>query len=700
MVKKPHLKLETNIRYVKGVGPKIASRLAKLNIETIADIINHYPFRHEDYSQITPIELAQPGKKVTLIGNIKKITSNYTRSAKQKTIQTAILEDETGQIDLVWFNQPYLKKNLQPPKLVSVSGKINQRNNQLQIIYPDYEILNNKNEKIDNTIGVNLTKDTGRLVPIYPTTQGISSKYLRKIISLVLPKVKDQIIENLPLETLANNKLISKNKAILEIHFPENKKALHQARYRLAFEELLIIHLKKLQKKQNWKKQKNSPIMSKKIKVLKRFLYTLPFELTQAQKNAIAEITNDINKKQAMNRLLQGDVGSGKTVVAAVAALQTVKNNYQAVLMAPTEILAQQHYHNLSKMLQPFEINCQLLTSSHKPSSPSSKDLIIGTHALIHQYANFIQVGLVIIDEQHRFGVTQRGKLIKKAQIADKDNLFPHVLTMTATPIPRTITLTIYGDLDVSTLDELPPGRMPVKTYLVPSRKRQKCYQWIKSKIKKGHQGFIICPLVEESENLESVKSATDEYHRLSQRIFPNVNLGLLHGQMKSSQKENVLQQMNRGEIDILVATPVVEVGIDIPNANFMIIETANRFGLAQLHQLRGRIGRGNKQAYCFLFAQKIGKKAKKRLVAMENITNGLKLAEIDLKIRGPGEIYGTKQHGYLELKIASYNDIEMIKKTRQAAAKILTKSPNLDKYPQLKQTIYNGQAVKPLAQN
>ncbi len=668
----------------------MASRLARLDIKTVSDLINHYPFRHEDYSQITPIELAQPGEKVTLIGKILEISSSYTRSRKQKTIQKAVLEDETGKINLIWFNQPYLKKTLQPPKLVSVSGKVNQRHRQRQMLYPDYEIIGSKAEVAKKSIRDNTTKDTGRLVPIYPTTQGITSKYLRKIITRVIPKIQDKIFENLPSKIITNNQLISKQEAIIQIHFPKNKQALNQARYRLSFEELLIIQLKKLQKKHTWKKQKKSPKLSTKREALKKFVKTLPFKLTSSQKKAITEISQDLTKEQAMNRLLQGDVGSGKTVVAAAAILQTAQNNHQSVFMAPTEILAQQHYQTLSNYLTKFNLQTSLLTSSHKPLSTNTKQLVIGTHALIHKHAQFKQVGLVIIDEQHRFGVTQRGKLIKKTQIEDKDNLFPHVLTMTATPIPRTITLTIYGDLDVSTLDELPPGRRPVKTHLIPSQKRRKCYQWIKSQVKDGNQGFIICPLVEESENLESVKSATEEYQRLSKKIFPDLNLGLLHGQMKSNQKEKVLDQMSKKEIDILVATPVVEVGIDIPNANFMIIEAANRFGLAQLHQLRGRVGRGNKQAYCFLFAQKISKKAKRRLIAMENINDGLKLAEIDLKIRGPGEIYGTKQHGYPELKIASYNDIELIEKTRRSAQQILAENPNF----------FKDQTPEPLAQN
>ncbi len=661
MPKKPLIQLDTSVRYVKGVGPKMAARLRKLDINTVKDLIEHYPFRYEDYTKQSLIKNLKPGQKATINGKITKIKSTFTRSPRYKTIQKAVLKDKSGKISLIWFNQPYLKNNFKPSIFVSVSGEISKRGNELQIIFPNYEII--KGEKNN--------KNTGRLVPIYPTTAGVSDNYLRKIIYQLIPKIENQIKNNLSEELRNQYNLISKQKAIIKIHLPENQKDINQAKKRLGFEELFRIHLKNLEKKRQWKKNRPAPKLNKNINLIKRFTRLLPFNLTSAQKRAIKEILDDINQKNSMNRLLQGDVGSGKTVVAASAIIQTAENNYQSILMAPTEILAQQHFKTLSKMLKPFGVNCQLLTSSHKPSNTSTKDLIIGTHALIHKHAQFKQPGLVIIDEQHRFGVSQRGKLVQKAQIDNKNRRFPHVLTMTATPIPRTIALTLYGNLDISTLDELPPGRKPIKTSLVPKNKRQDCYQWVREQAQKNYQGFVVCPLIEESESLSSVKAATNEYKELSQKVFPDLRLSLLHGKIKSEEKEKILNQMHRGEVDILVSTPVVEVGIDIPNAKFMIIEAANRFGLAQLHQLRGRVGRGENQAYCFLFAEKISPKARKRILAMENINDGLKLAKIDLKIRGPGEIYGTKQHGYPELKVADYNNLELIKKTRQAAKQV-----------------------------
>jgi ATP-dependent DNA helicase RecG len=715
MPPKPPLNLQTKIRYVKGVGPKMAALLENLDIKTVKDLIEHYPFRHEDFSQITPIGQAKPGEKLTLIGVITKIQSTYTKSPKQKTIQKATLKDNTGEINLIWFNQPFLKNTLKPNRLVSISGEVVKRGSQMQMVFPKYEIIDNKKQVSSYSIGEQSTKDTGRLVPIYPTTYGISSKYIRKLISQTLPKVKNQIKENLPGEVTSEYGLIPKKEAILNIHYPENQKELQKSKYRLGFEELFFVQLNHLIRKNNWKKKKPAPQLKKTPKAIKKFIDCLPFQLTSAQTNAIKEILADLTKPSSMNRLLQGDVGSGKTVVAAAAIIQTALNNYQSVYMAPTEILAQQHFKTLKKLLKPFKINCRLITSSTIKQSnlqprtrantvqgkPVTRNpqLFIGTHALIHKHAEFDQVGLVVIDEQHRFGVAQRGKLIKKAQLTDTDQLFPHVLTMTATPIPRTITLTVYGDLDVSTLNEMPAGRKPVKTFYIPNKKRTDCYQWIKKQVKKDNQGFIICPLIEESENLESVKAATDEYKKMTKKVFPELNLGLIHGRMKSSEKEKVLNQMHQGDIDILVATPVVEVGIDIPNAKFMIIETANRFGLAQLHQLRGRVGRGEEQAFCFLFADKISKKARKRLKAMESINDGLKLSEIDLKIRGPGEIYGTKQHGYPELKVADYNDLKLIETARKAAKQIIQKSPNLDKYPKLTK-IVKPDTEKPIAQN
>lgn len=700
MNQKPGLTLETPIRYLKGAGPKMARRLKKLNIETVDDLISHFPFRHEDYSLVSPINKTQEGEIVTLIGKISKIENNYLGS---KTIQKAILKDQTGTMAIVWFNQSYLVKALAPPTIVSLSGKIRRRGGQLQLIAPDFEVLSQGKKISSYQIGENVATSTGRLVPIYPATYGVTNKYLRRLLARALPEVKGAIKEFLPFEIIKKEKLIPEKEAILKIHFPENKIALEKAKKRLSFDELFLHQIKTLTKKHFWQKKNPAPALKPKPEVLKKFINSLPFKLTKDQKKSIKEIISDLEKPQAMNRLLQGDVGSGKTVVAAAAALVAVKNNYQSALMVPTEILAQQHYANLRSLLQDFGIKTSLLTGSTKKSEAkktSQSNLIIGTHALIHKRAKFKRVGLAIIDEQHRFGVSQRAKLIKKANLADKDRFFPHILTMTATPIPRTIALTFYGDLDVSSLDQMPSGRKPVKTYLIPPSKREDCYAWIKKQIlEKKIQAFVICPLIEESETLEAVKDATGEYRKMK-KIFSDFRVSLLHGRMKSREKEKILLQMKAGEIDLLVATPVVEVGIDLPGANIIVIETANRFGLAQLHQLRGRVGRSGKQAYCFLFASQKSKKSGRRLKAMEQINQGLKLAEIDLELRGPGEIYGTLQHGFPEFKIASCLDLELIQKTRRAAQKIIGRDPNFSQNSELKKKINKSLASGPVAPN
>lgn len=697
MAKKLHL--DTPVRYVKGVGPKMARRLSKLNIDTVKNLINYFPFRHQDYSKVKNINQIKPGETVTLIGQIEQINSIYTRSSQQRTIQKGTLKDSSGELELLWFNQPYLEKNLKPPILLAVSGEPKKKGSQLQMVHPDYEILAKgqtaKNLKLEDPETIN----TGRLVPVYQTTAGISNRYLRKIIYRALPQISDQIKEFLPGFIKKRHKLISNTQAIERIHFPTEKEELDQAKKRLAFNEMFLLQLNQLRQKQTW--QKNHPSVKVKTnkQLLKKFKAQLPFKLTSAQNQANKEILTDMRKNKAMNRLLQGDVGSGKTVVAAAAILMTANQNYQSLFMAPTEILAQQHYQNLSQLLGTFNIKPTLITSSHKPASPSQggrgQPLIIGTHALLHQ-KKFGKVGLVVIDEQHRFGVSQRAKLTKH-----KQKTYPHILTMTATPIPRTISLTVYGNLDISRLNEMPPGRKRVKTHLIPQNKRGDCYQWVRKQINKnGIQAFIICPLVEESETLKSVKSTVEEYEHLQKKVFPNLNLGLVHGRMKADEKEDILHKMHRGQIDILVATPVVEVGIDIPNTNIMIIESAQRFGLAQLHQLRGRIGRGGEQAYCFLFADRLTKKAKKRLTVMEKINDGLELAQIDLKMRGPGEIYGTKQHGFPDLKIASYSNLKLIQATRRDAQETLNQDPQLKKYNKLKEKLKETHSQKPITNN
>ncbi len=704
MTTKSAITLTTPIRYIKGVGPKMSEKLAKINIKTIQGLIYHFPFRHEDYSLISPIAKIQEGEIVTLIGKINKVENIYTRSLRQKTIQRATLSDKTGSIRVIWFNQPYLIKTLSLPTIVSISGKVRRRGGQLQLVAPRFEILGQDKRVSNYQIGEEITTNTARLVPIYPVTFGVTNKYLRSLLARTLPTVKEAIKEFLPDEIINQEKLIGEKEAVIKIHFPESKAILEKAKKRLAFDELFFLQLRYLKEKHKWQKNRPAAIIKPKLKPLKKFIRSLLFKLTKAQEKTINEIINDFERPIAMNRLLQGDVGSGKTVVAAAAALIIAKNNYQTVFMVPTEILAQQHYENLKRLFEPLDIKVALITSSTSKNTnqtPTKHQLIIGTHALIHKYAQFEKVGLVIIDEQHRFGVSQRAKLVKKANLADKDKLFPHILTMTATPIPRTITLTVYGDLDVSTLDEMPPGRKPVETHFIPLSKRKACYQWIREQVEKNKiQVFVVCPLIEESETLESVKAATTEYERLKNEIFPDLNLALLHGRMRSKQKEAVLLKVKKRKVDILIATPVVEVGIDIPNINIIIIEAANRFGLSQLHQLRGRAGRGKKQAYCFLFAEKTTKRANIRLKAMEGTNDGMKLAKIDLQIRGPGEIYSTKQHGFPEFKIASYNDLELIRKAHQWAQEIINTSPNLTKYPELQKYLQFLKDPKLIAPN
>jgi len=570
---------------------------------------------------------------------------------------------------VIWFNQPFLVKVLKPQTIVSLSGKVDFWVKKPALISPEYEIIKNQSQI-----------HTGRLVPVYHETYGISSKWLRSRIAFLLKNLTPQIEEFLPSEILNKYDLIDFKNSLVQIHFPKNKKNAELSRKRFAFEELFLLQLSSLERKKKWQEKKLAQKLLVDEKRVAEFIHSLPFELTNAQKREIKAILDNLNKNKPMNRLLQGDVGSGKTVVAAVAIFVAYLNKVQSALMAPTEILAHQHFQTLSQLLAPFGLKITLLTGKQKENK-TDFDLIIGTHALIYQRAKFKNLGLIIIDEQHRFGVEQRGKLIEKGGT-------PHILTMTATPIPRTIALTLYGDLDLSVLDEMPTGRKTVKTWVVPPAKRQAAYDWIKKQITETRsQAFIICPLIEESksETLQTIKAATSEFERLKKEVFPDLRLGLLHGRMKSKQKTEILSQFKNGELDILVATPVVEVGIDIPTATIMMIEGAERFGLAQLHQLRGRVGRSDRPSFCLLFTGHHGENTFKRLRALEKINIGMKLAELDLEIRGPGEIYGTRQHGFLELKVASFSDLSLIEKTKKAAEEIL---PKINHYPLLQEKL------------
>ena len=658
---KPGLKLDTSIRYLKGVGPKMALRLEKLGVGNIWDLLTHYPARYLDYGLVTPIDGLQEGETVTVRGVIKEISNQYTRSAKQ--IQKAVLEDETGSLSITWFNQPFLTRTLRVGARVALSGKIGNYLGKPNLISPAYEILR-ENEK---------TIHTGRLVPIYPETTGITSKYLRKLITSLIPQIKERIKEVLPPQALVEHHLMSRKKALVKIHFPENKITAKKAKERLSFEEMFFYQLKILKKKAARQKEKKAFVWkikkSELNKKVKEFVDKLPFKLTGCQKKAVKEILADMKKPQPMNRLFQGDVGSGKTIVAAIAALTSLVNGCSVIFMVPTEILAFQHYQTLKKFFTPLKIPVELITGSKKITSKKKVKIILGTHALLFKKKPFLNLGLIIIDEQHRFGVAQRKKLFKQIS----SNFLPHYLTMTATPIPRTIALTLYGDIEISILNKMPPKRKPVSTFVIPPSKRKKCYGWLKKEVKKKKiQAFIICPLIEPSETLTTVKAAKEEFSYLKKEVFSNLNLALLHGRLPGKKKDQLLKKMQKRKIDILVATPVVEVGLDLPWATAMIIEEADRFGLAQLHQLRGRVGRGEEKSYCFLFTQKAGPKAIKRLKALTEIRQGLKLAELDLKWRGPGESYGLKQHGFPKFKIADISDLDLILKTRQAAARVL----------------------------
>ncbi|MEK7521392.1 MAG: ATP-dependent DNA helicase RecG [Patescibacteria group bacterium] len=688
---------DTPISSLPGIGSYYTFKLKKVGVETVKDLLYHIPTRYQDFSDISPISLLQPGEKVTIQGQITSIKNIFTRSRKQ--IQTAVLSDGQDEIEIIWFNQPFIVRTLPEGTHVSLSGTVGQYGRKKTLVSPQYEKVANGQKSNNQTPNANpQTIHTGRLVPVYPETDGLSSKWLRSRISHILPQAIDNLNDPLPHTILQKYTLIPLKAALNKAHFPKNLEDANLAKRRLAFDELFELQLKSLVRKKEWKQKKTAqPFLVDSEKIL-NFTQTLPFSLTDSQKRASREILKDLGQSEPMNRLLEGDVGSGKTVVAALACFVTSLNGYQSAIMAPTQILANQHFNTLRTLLKPHNIKVALITSETRSASQGetlrSYDVVAGTHALVHPKSNtlFKQLGLVVIDEQHRFGVRQRA-LLSEHKTEGKS---PHILTMTATPIPRTIALTAYGDLDLSTLDELPAGRQKIKTWVVPPRKRDSAYQWIHDRVKgTDEQAFIVCPLIEESqkETMKSVKAASAEFEKLQKEVFPDLRLGLLHGRIKSKEKQDIMDKMKKGVIDILVATPVVEVGIDFPNATIMMIEGSERFGLAQLHQLRGRVGRGTKQSYCLLFSDSRNPQVLRRLKSLERSLSGKELAQIDLDIRGPGEIYGTAQHGYPELKIASFADHELIKTARSAAEGVVGE---LHKYPQLEKIVQKEDFVVP----
>jgi len=696
----------TPIEELPRVGPAFAKKLKALKIKTLGDLLFYFPRAYEDLSQISKIKDIKLGEHITIYGKI--IELGQERSwIKKMSLTKGIVQDETGSVEVIWFNQPYLIKSLKKGDELMLSGKpVLDKNGHIILSSPIYEKISLK-----ETIHV------GRIVPIYPETRGTSSRLIRYILRPALLAIKNKIPETLPEKIIKEANLLSFRDALEKIHFPTSLKEAEKARERFAFENIFYISLFGAKNKIDFQKEK-APTIPINQSVLNRFYNSLPFELTSGQKRACQQILNDMSRSFPMNRLLQGDVGSGKTIVAVIAALNAVKNKNQVVVMAPTEILAKQHFKTFFQFLKDFNINIGLLTGKEdkyyskklkndtveisrqkllEKTANGEIDILIGTHALIAPSRKkpkkkslkspltskiiFKNLGLVVVDEQHRFGVAQRAALCAKN--SDK---IPHLLSMTATPIPRTLALTIWGDLDVSTIKEMPQGRKKIITKVITENERTETYKFIESEIKKGRQAFVICPRIESSEQdtetqLE-IKAVKDEYKKLSEKIFPNLKIEMLHGKMTPKEKEKIMKSFRAKKFDILVSTSVVEVGIDVPNATVMMIEGADRFGLAQLHQFRGRVGRGEHQSYCFLIASSENNPTTQRLRAMTKYDNGFELSEIDLKIRGPGDFVGVRQWGLPDFAFESFKNPSHIEKTKKIAESILQESPDLSKFP------------------
>jgi ATP-dependent DNA helicase RecG len=690
--------LDLPITVIKGITPNIADRFAKLNVRTVYDLLYLLPRRYLDYSRRKSISELVVAEEQTVIGTIWQARVAVLGNRRGTE---AIVGDETGNVRVVWFNQPYLARSFRTNATIAISGTVSEFRGNKVFESPAWELLKER-ELIH----------TGRLVPVYPLTQGLYPRQVRKWTREAIDNYGHQLGEFLPADIRSRCRFADLPVAITQVHYPDDPATAREARRRLAFDELFLLQLGVLARKRDWQEGQPGHALRIDSEMMSRFLHSLPFALTDAQQRVLQEILTDLRQNKAMSRLLQGEVGSGKTVIATLALLMAAANGYQGALMAPTEVLAEQHYTNICNYLSKVStqetsprlcstrgldlnegifkcytgfvqrpVAIALLVGSlsgaakealHGAISRGEVDIALGTHALIQKEVTFKKLGLAVIDEQHRFGVVQRSALRQKG-------FNPHVLVMTATPIPRTMALTLYGDLDLSIIDELPPGRQVVRTKQLDARDRQKAYNFIRRQVANGRQAFVICPLVEESEALEA-KAATSEYERLSREVFPELRLGLLHGQMPGSDKDEVMRRFRSGQLDILVSTSVVEVGIDVPRASVMLIEGAERFGLSQLHQFRGRVGRDKEQAYCLLIMEKISPEAGARLQLMEKVHDGFVLAEKDLELRGPGEFFGTHQSGLPDLKLARLTDLPSLELARQEAMALFQSDADLRK--------------------
>jgi len=721
--------LYTPIEQISNIGPAYQKKLKKLGIKTVQDLLYHFPHRYEDFSNIIPISKIKYGQDCCIQGKILEIQN--TRTWRKRMILTqAIVQDKTGAIKVIWFNQPYLIKTLKPGDIVSLAGKTNMGEDGLYLNNPAYEKIPISN--IQYPIS-NLTH-TGRIVPVYPETEGLSSRWLRWILKPLLIKFKNEIRDPVPEKIRQDFQLLPIKNAISQIHFPNSLALAKKAQERFSFEELFFIELAVLRQRIKIGSLRAQSIPLN-LKVLQRFTKSLPFKLTDTQKKSAWQILKDLEKPRPMNRLLEGDVGSGKTVVATLAVLNTVKQGFQAAFMAPTEVLTKQHFKTVWELLKNFNLNVGLLTGkedrffskklknqfieiSRKKLLEKTRngeiDILVGTHALIQDKVKFRNLALVIVDEQHRFGVEQRARLCQgnRKGTGEEKNFIPHLLSMTATPIPRTLALTIYGDLDLSLISELPKGRKKIITKVVPPKDRDRTYNFIRKQIKRERQVFVICPRIEATNSSPKIskkfgetskqlttnkkdilgwneaKAVKEEYEKLSKEIFPDLRVGMMHGKLGTKEKEKIMRDFKSKKVDILVSTSVIEVGIDVPNATVMMIEGAERFGLAQLHQFRGRVGRSRYQSYCFLFTDSPAKKTRQRLKALIDCENGFELAEKDLKIRGPGDFIGLRQWGIPDLAMSALKDIFLVEKTRQAAKSILEEDQTLKKYPLLREKL------------